>query len=323
MTDQTDERREELINQHMLVAQNLRASHKILYQIERSKASTETMVDLLPDFYFVINQSGRILKGNISGAKLLKTNTDGIINQNVGQLFSSESSNIFFNKITKLADAYRRTRSNRSENKTVTSSFELPIDAEEFDTKSIHWNLRIFEGVSLRRGALISIFGRDITEIRKYEQQLSEIFSAIPLGIMMIDDKGDVNGPYSAYLEYLLEQETLKDKNIYEVLFDPSSENMTPEERKGYREFQNVFGADEIFYKVDKKRFPKVLKLPLKNGFRWLEVTYHPIIKDEMINKVLLVFSDISKMMKEQEKINSQLEDDLSYHEKQGIIKRR
>ena len=322
MPEQSDERKE-LINQHMLVAQNLRASHKILYQIERSKANTETMVDLLPDYYFVINQSGRILKGNISGAKLLKTNTDGIINQNVGQLFSTESSNIFFNKINKLADAYKRTRSNRSENKTVTSSFELPIDAEDYEAKSIHWNLRIFEGVSLRRGALISIFGRDITEIRKYEQQLSEIFSAIPLGIMMIDSKGDVNGPYSAYLEFLLEQETLKSKNIYKVLFDLAYENMSPEEKKGYREFQNVFGADIIFYKVDKKRFPKVLKLPLKNGFRWLEVTYHPIVKDEMINKVLLVFSDISRLMKEREEEQNQVEDELSYHEKQGIIKRR
>ncbi|NRA44415.1 MAG: PAS domain-containing protein [Oligoflexales bacterium] len=322
MTEQSDERKE-LINQHMLVAQNLRASHKILFQIERSKANTETMVDLLPDYYFVINQSGRILKGNISGAKLLKTNTDGIINQNVVQLFSTESSNIFFNKINKLTDAYRRTRSNRSENKTVTSSFELPIDSEDYEPKSIHWNLRIFEGVSLRRGALISIFGRDITEIRKYEQQLSEIFSAIPLGIMMIDSRGDVNGPYSAYLEFLLEQDTLKDKNIYEVLFDRAHQNMTTEERKGYREFQNVFGADEIFYKVDKKRFPKILKLPLKNGFRWLEVTYHPIIKDEMINKVLLVFSDISRLMKEREKAGVQSEDELSYHEKQGIIKRR
>lgn len=310
------------INQHMLFAQNLRASHKILSHIEKSKANTESMVDNLPDIYFVITEKGRILKGNHTAAKLFHTQIDGIINKSIDILFAQESKNIFYNNIKRLVNTYKKMERSKSETPSACVSFELGIDGKNFPKKSIHWNIRSFEGVSLRRGALISAFGRDITDIRKYEQQLSEIFSAIPLGIMMINSKGDIDGPYSAYLEFLLGYDSLKNKNIYNILFDQAKKFMSSSEVVGYHELQKVFGADKIFYEVDKKRFPAELCYILPSGTRrWIGVTYHPIMQNGAIHKLLLVFDDRTDLVKSR---NERTDVDNKKHNlNRSIVRRR
>lgn len=287
----------------VLVAQNLRASHKILTHLEKSKANTENMVDRLPDCYFVINRKGRILKGNEIAAKIMGANQDTIINNSIARLFSKESWNIFNNKIDRLVEVNKEKIAKKEVKKYENITFELHVDGKTESQLSFHWNMRIFEGVSDRRGVLISVFGRDITQIKEYERQLAEIFSAIPLGITMINANGFIDGPYSSYLDYLFEMEDLKDANLFDLLFEPAKKKMNRNELKGLEELRKVFGVEKLFYEVAKKWFPKEIFYEGKSGkIRWMRVTYHPVVREDLVEKILLVFDDITRVRAEMDK---------------------
>lgn len=272
----------------LLVAQNLRASHKIITKLEKSKASTETMVDRLPDSYFIVDAKGRILKGNNAAASLMGLEIEDLINQPISKLFSRESWNIFESKMKRLTGKT-----------SPDESFELITDGESLPKRSYHWNLRRFEEISDRRGPLICAFGRDITQIREYEEQLSQIFSVIPLGITTIDEKGIIRGPYSAYTEYLLDIKSVSGTNIFDSVFAKALPYLSKSEQIGISELREIFGQEQLWFDLSKKRFPAEIFYPTTNNEeRWLGITYHPIIANNIIVKMLLVIDDRTEVIK-------------------------
>lgn len=284
------------LDQQMLVVQNLRASHKIVSKLEKSKASTEAMVDRLPDAYFLITKEGRILKGNYIAADMLECDIEDIINKNINDLFCKESWNIFENHLRQFSKLLENSKPNPESDHVA---FELQIDHEGKERKHFHWNLRIFEGLSMRRGAIICAFGRDISEIRKFEQQLSQIFSVIPLGITTIDKSGKIKKPYSAYMEYLLNRDSLVNHSFWEEVFVRSEKNLSKAQKMGVEELKEVFDQEDLWFDLCKKRFPTEICLPLDEGNkeRWLSLTYHPIIIDGIIKKILIVLNDITEVI--------------------------
>ncbi len=281
----------------LLVAQNLRASHKILTKLEKSKASTETMVDSLPDCYFVIDSKGRILKGNISAASLLSVDAmDELINKSIRRLFRIETWNIFKSKM----DIVINNNEIEQEGKiSAGESFELVIDGEGIEKSYYLWNLRVFSGISDRRSRLICALGRDITQIRQYEKQLSQIFSVIPLGIITINETGFIEGPYSAYMEYLFDRKMISGTNFFDLVFKESLKYMSKMEQLGIVELKEMFGKEPVWFEVSKKRFPNEIYCLQKNGDgRWIGITYHPILAEGVIAQMLIILDERTEIVK-------------------------
>ncbi len=283
----------------ILVAQNLRASHKILTKLEKSKASTETMVDRLPDCYFVTDRKGRILKGNISAATLLGVESmDSVIDKSIRRLFRQETWNIFKSKMDFLLERFEAESHGPSETEKE-ESFELVVDGEGIEKRFYLWNLRMFSGISGRRDVLICALGRDITQIRLYEKQLSQIFSVIPLGIITIDQNGSIEGPYSAYMEYLFDRKKIAHVNFFDMMFKSSLKYMSRMEQLGILELKEMFGQEPVWFEVAKKRFPSEIYIPQKNGDgRWIGITYHPIVNENVIVQMLIILDERTEIVK-------------------------
>lgn len=136
---------------------DLHATHEIAIQLEKSKKSTENLVYHLPELIFIVDKQSRILKGNKSAEKVFQVDRNCLINKNLSHLFSEETWSLFWEKVQKL---------DQSDLKTSACEFDLPTDGVNITVRHIHWNIRIVQGLSDRRGLLYYVVGLDITDIR-------------------------------------------------------------------------------------------------------------------------------------------------------------
>ncbi|MBQ47029.1 MAG: hypothetical protein CMP10_06045 [Zetaproteobacteria bacterium] len=276
----------------IMITQNLRASHKILTKLERSKNNVERMIDRLPDIFGIIEMDGRILKGNKSLADWYHLdNVERILGHQICDLFCKQSWSIFQQHLGNLV-----------KNESNSVDFELQIDCNSNDIRSVHWNIQRIDTISRRRGDLFIIFGRDITQIRHYEKQLSQIFSAIPLGIFTMDPEGMIDGPHSFYLEYLLGQSNLSEKSMKKVIFEKAEPLMSQSQVAGYKELFGVFGMDEFWFDMGMARYPAEIFLPTgedDDKGLWLGFSYHAILRDALVHRVLVVVEDRTQIVKE------------------------
>lgn len=283
------------IDPQELIAQNLRASHTIISAIERSKSIIEDMLDFVPDLFIIATEEGRILKGNYTAEDMFQVEPEGCFGLNIYDLFSAETQKIFKTKISQASEIKGMNRG---------IQFELPVDIDSDNVIDLHWNIRPLNEFNDRRGKLFSIMGRNITDLKMLEKKLTEIFAAVPLGIFILDKNGKIDGPHSAFSEYIFNTSKLEDKNVLNELFERNKNNLTRLNYSGYIEFKNVLGSEDTWFEMSKDRFPKDIKYVTDNGEeKYLCLTYSPITVNEIVEKVLVVVRDNTELVKSQREL--------------------
>ena len=183
-----------LTREQKMITQNLRASHKILSVVSRSKEETELVLDELPELFFMIDSEGNILKANNSASLFLGVAEENWLTRNIYEFFTKERRKIFASKLFE--------RPEMSEFHSDPIYFELPVVIND-QILDFNWSINKITDLTIKGEPVFSIVASDISEIRKLERQLSQIFAAVPLGIFIIDADGFIVGPKSAFTDHI------------------------------------------------------------------------------------------------------------------------
>lgn len=275
----------------IIAAEGLRASHEIITALEKCKSSSEHILDQLPDTLVIMTLDGRILKGNLAAAEMFDIDSEDILNRNLYSIFNAETRNIFRTRVGSLL----------RDSEVKQLQFELPVIGPSGQAKEHLWTIGLFTQISDRRGPLIKILGKDISKIKEFEKKLSQIFSAIPLGIFTVGPQGMIEWPYSLFTEYLLGQYQVTGLNLNQILFDPVWDTLDPIEKTGASQVVDCIGGDTVWFEMAKLHFPKEIQLtretPDGESTCWLGITYHPIIHENTVEKIMIVLEDRTEVI--------------------------
>ena len=281
--------RSPLTEEQKLIAQNLRASHKILDALSQSKEETELILDKLPELFFVIDSRGRILKANLSTSRVFGVVEEEWLSKSIDDFFTKESQKIFWSQV-------QETRSASSNGK----HFELPITIQD-ETYDYHWSVNELSTLRVDGKPTYSIIGSDITEIRRLERQLSKIFSAVPLGIFILDQEGFLVGPYSSYTKHIFGSHAFREESVFDILFTKNEENLSQSQKDGIAELKLCLNEDEMWFQFAQSRFPNEIRFERDGKTIFIDIQFHAICKDGKVVNVLVVTTDVTEIVEARE----------------------
>jgi PAS domain-containing protein len=271
----------------------IQATHQILRLLEASKEQVDDTLDSLPCVFAVINSDGRVLKGNEQLGDLLGVEKELTLNQSLAKLFRPQSWNIFAAQLQTLS--YVST--NRAE-------FELALDSENLreafaQPLPYFWRVRKVILKDSSADVLFNVVGNDISELKRKEARLAEIYSSIPLGILSVDATGHVVGEHSAHLNWLLEANDVAGRGLEELLFEPCRGNLTEDERAAVQKLFTVFGGPEADFFALRALLPSELRYPLpqSGGDRFVGVSYQPVVHDGLLQGMFLILEDRTRLV--------------------------
>tara|TARA_Y100001954_G_scaffold238327_1_gene305448 strand:- start:8105 stop:10702 length:2598 start_codon:yes stop_codon:yes gene_type:complete len=288
------------------INKDLQATHKILTIVEQSKSHNDELLDKLPGVFAIVDEKAKILRGNLFLSGIFDCELEEIIEKDLSSIFSQEAWNIFQKKIIDVKDSDGKDE-----------QFELELESKKDDeSKSFYWYISKFSPSKKNDRDFYSIVGEDISELRKKEKQLMEIFSSIPLGILTVSSDKTIDPQYSQFTEYLLDRKDLEGKNFEEVLFSYTSANGTPEEKEGVNNIKASIGENELIFESLKSTFPTQVWYPIDNnldGGRWLGISYQPVVYSGSVKRLLIICEDRTKIIQSEEALkDTQMLEDQS-----------
>ena len=308
--------------------QYLQASHSILNWIESAKSRMENVIDEMPNCFVITDASGEIKRANTAFAALLGLGTDTCLGQTIFNIFCNEDASLFRQIFARRLVPYRDNGSaprrpldqNSSGERSLAASkhsqarltVETVVTSKTMGKRNIVWQVSKFDASHKDAQGWFTLIGTDVTELRFFESQLSQIFAALPVGVLMIDEKAQITSPHSARAAVLLGQESLAGRNLHETLFAPCWESITPQQKSGIGALFASLGAPEIQFELIKDEIPKLLRFPTPDraSHLWLSVNYQPRSENGLVTGFLVLIEDRTAL----EVLNQQLLNQSKIH---------
>ncbi|SDH72197.1 sensor domain-containing diguanylate cyclase [Propionivibrio dicarboxylicus] len=266
---------------------DLQASHKMLMLLDEANANTESVIDLMPGIFLVLNENHEVLRANQGFLELFGFDAEDIFRAPLARFFRKENWSVFAHNIRQVVEASEPYPMLR---------FEMGLSTKAGETESpFHWTLTRRIVKNQGEGRLVMVFGDDISGLREAERRLSRVFTSIPLGIFTIDGNAQISDTYSSYLESMLGQGALAGECIEDVLFGPAMATMSPEAVAGVLAIRECLGRSELTYGNYLRVFPKEIYHdpdPSVREGRWLRITYQPIVFDGFVDQMLVILED-------------------------------
>ena len=278
---------------------DIQASHKILQLIERSKRESDKFLDTIPGIFAVINEDADIIRGNQTLAEYFGLDQELLLHKCMKSVFQEPEFEIFQSHVKKLIDGER-----------AFLDFELSMTNHKGVSTPHLWYLSVFDPKQTGGIQLITVVGKNISDLKEAQQNLLEIFSSVPLGILTIGDKGIVQGEFSKYFEIILGTDTIAGETIDTLMFS-KLHGLKKQEQEALDGLIEAVGNNQMVYEIMAESLPKKAYLEIDGDQKWLSLNYQPIAYDSIVRKVLIIIEDITELVKAEElkKKNSILEE--------------
>jgi diguanylate cyclase (GGDEF)-like protein len=196
-----------------------------------------------------------------------------------------------------------------------TARFELSLRTADDGEKSrpFFWRLSRLEDSNETEGCLYILLGEDISALRDTESKLMNVFSNIPLGILTMDEHGNIEDTYSTYLHYLFGVDTIAGESFRNVVFAPIEDSLSDGDIKGIDNVYMCLNREERIFESLKDTFPIKTFLYRNNDKetgKHLGFSYKPVSYDGIIKRILIIVEDRTAIVRaeENQKRASQLE---------------
>jgi serine phosphatase RsbU (regulator of sigma subunit) len=148
-----------------LASATMIATHEIVVNLEKAKSSLESLINGMQDLTCLVTTEGRIIWGNQRTATWLGIDHDRVHLCQMRQLFKDEHWQQFEQRLTPF-------RENGLSGEAI--EFQLPIQLGE-SSREILWSIRPFQAVSIRRGMILLLVGRDVTEVLRERAERAKL----------------------------------------------------------------------------------------------------------------------------------------------------
>lgn len=150
-------------------------------------------------------------------------------------------------------------------------------------------------------GIILKVSGVDITDLRDLESQIVDVLRTINLGVIFIDSENKIMPGYSEFSKVMFEKDELLGVDIHEILFDAYLNKFNDSEKETLISLRQVFGKDEIFFKVISFTLPPKFEIASnikEEGKRILQITLEPITMDGLVVKYMIIAQDVTDITK-------------------------
>ena len=273
----------------MSQSNELLACYKVLSLLEKASANSEAMLDDMPGVVVVLNQNLRVIRANQEFAKLCGCTIESVLGFDFSSLFSSENATVLLRQFSSL-------KSGVNPKKRVDFELEVLLPDQKNSTRQFYWQASLVALKKSAEGDLISISGKDLSELYQSEMKLKNIFSNLPLGMLMIDSEGKIKEVLSQFSEILFDRDELVG-----VTFTSLIENSGNRQDKfvldGLCNLNACFGQSKNEYIDVEKTFPRLIAMgdSLNANTKWLSINYQPILKLNRIDGFILLIEDATE----------------------------
>lgn len=274
----------------------LNANHKIVNILRQSKSSTEKIIDDLPDIFGIIDETGRLVKSNDSFGILFDKKPEQLLDVMLSQIFSKKDWSIFENAIHELLNK---------------ESVEVELASKG---RIFIWKLKKVSSPNKSYPLLIFLLGTDITVLRDREEKLkaltenlqdlveektkniASLLDSIDQGIFSINKDMTLNAAHSKTAETIFETSMFEKKEFSDFL------DLNADIKKEFNSWLEV-----ICLKKAHNKWAKYMMLcPLKQIYfknKIIKIDFKPIVKNDEIESLLVLASDVTIILKNEEKL--------------------
>lgn len=283
------------------INQDIQASHKILTLLEEANAQSESILDNIPGVFLIINEKFEILRGNVECSKIFNIDYEKMLRFDFSSLFEHEVWSLFEKQFLEL----------NSNDDLNSIKFELSIrNKTHFGSeKPFFWHLTKMKGGNDAEGKIYTLMGEDISQLRESENKLLNVFASIPLGILTINEEGNVEDTYSSYLSYLLSSNDFNGHSFKDIIFEPIMDDLTRDEIKGIDNIYACLNNSETFFEATSDSFPKQVFFHKKTApdepaskkrkeGKFLKISYKPVAYQGVVKRLLLIIEDRTTIIK-------------------------
>jgi PAS domain S-box-containing protein len=138
------------------------ANHEVVTNLTRAKAAMETLLHEMHDLTCLLTQDGRIIWGNTTTADWLNVEHDSLHEAKLQKLFPGDEWKPIAERLSKITPH------------SEYEEFSGPVVVKD-KLREVLWSLRPFKAVSDRRGLLILVVGRDITDVLQARSERAKL----------------------------------------------------------------------------------------------------------------------------------------------------
>jgi hypothetical protein len=241
-------------------------------------------LDQLPGIYLIFRKDGIIIRSNEMASTILEINPENILGSSIQNFFKSHIWTIFLAKMEQVLLEKK------------AQEFEVPVlfKGEEL---IFYFHLSVFEVKSWKGLPLFTVVGQDVSQLRRMQKQLLEIFTIIPLGILTVANSGKIETQISSYTEPLLGRTNLAGLTLEEVIFSGSREKFNLANVEAIKSLCHVFGQPQMLFESIRDNLPPMVELNINSDIRYIGLTYQPIVIDGNVDRLLVVLEDRTQIV--------------------------
>jgi len=290
------------------VNSDIQASHQLISLLERSKDLSDEFMDDLPGLFLIIDESGRVLRGNRRTAELIGCRLESLLDQKLKDYFSPQNWTNFRSHCLAVSTGVLNY-----------AEFEMSLDhlPDSEDTTTTEppvfaWRIQPFQAKEkTRQIPVLSIIAHDLTELRQKERELAEFFTSVPIGILTVLADGIIDPRYSTYTAYLLGIQELAGRSLMEVLIEPAAASLGKSGKDVFENLIGLIGTSAKNFDMIWDMIPKEIKITISGDSgapedRYIGLTFQKVSDENgHVQKLMVLLENqtarVLQRLKEQE----------------------
>jgi diguanylate cyclase (GGDEF)-like protein len=268
---------------------DLIASHRVLSLMERACEYSEQILDDIPGVFVVLNQDNRVIRANKAFCDMAGCTMETALHLPFDTFFTTENRKILQHHIRHV-----RAETGREAN----ARFKLEIGGNEqlAEGKPFLWRLFRLEQDGGAEGEVVSLIGEDLSSLYKSELKLMNIFASIPLGLMVVDARGNIMEVLSDYCHVMLEERMLAGECLQDLLMRHNPDMQ-----------RELIEAFDVLYDCEGKALPDYARregalhrigqfriVGDGPGEKWLKPRFQPIMRNDLIDSYMVILEDVT-----------------------------
>lgn len=263
---------------------------RTISSVEMQKETLERTIDDFSDFLIVCYPDGTVVRGNAAASKLFGRPTAEIGGERFQSLFSE--SQVGF--ITSFMERVQTSGQSRSEMVETHGKFDSA-------SKYVYWTIQKTSfGGALKTDVLV-ILGKDQTKLISAQNQISNLLSCIPVGLLTMTPEGKVLGPISDYARRLLQlsaDEVNEPCSFMRLIADEDARV------KFLETLKKASSSDQDFYSLIDELPSEVIISDSSGEANWISLTYHPVPGPVRFDRIVLVMQNCTNIKRAEEEVS-------------------
>ncbi len=278
----------------------LLASQRVLSMLESACEYSEQILDNIPSVFVVLNQNNRVIRANTAFCDLVGCTMETALHLDFTSYFTSENREILLHHFNHLRASLGKGRDNNARVK-----LEFGGTGEDRPAKPFFWRIFPLEHLSEAEGRVISVVGDDLSGLYQSELKLMNIFSSIPLGLMVVNGHGVITEVLSEYCHVLLNTRTLVGESLHAVLSRDNADRHD-DLAEAFGVLRACAGQSMPHFTASEGTLAGVAQLRVGGAGdteRWIKPRFQPIAKNSHVDRYMVTLEDITASQLAQKQI--------------------